>query len=354
MKLLLFVFLALASAGPLERLVQKVATPSLSLLQRCIDGKPTFLETADLPGSNRESGDPCAADSQCRSGLKCTCQDHGGKECSAQCVVQGVLIPADGEFHDVHCFARCQCLEGLVGCVDMCPLVVIDCPAGQHSITIPPAEGQCCSTLACEPNPSDCATQDVTAILTFPSPAVIQSYGNGTAQVDVALAASCCTSPENPCGTKTYTAPYPWVISRENYLKASGYASIASIPALGLSISAPSNFNTQPTPVKLGSDVTTVTVKGGGYCGEGRVTADLNGDQGTYGPVHNGVRFDELSLSLAACTALCDTFPTCSGVSWKPERGLHLDGNCILRGQVCAANAMVVSEFTFYPKTGAR
>jgi len=141
------------------------------------------------------------------------------------------------------------------------------------------------------------------------------------------------------------------VISKENYLKASGFASAASIPALNLAISDQSNPNNQATPVKLGTDVTSVTVEGGGYCGEGRVLGDLVGDIGIYGDTpHNGPRFDELSLSFTACAALCDTYPGCLGFSWKPEQGLHLDGNCVMRGTACTAATVVPATFKFYAK----
>jgi hypothetical protein len=76
------------------------------------------------------------------------------------------------------------------------------------------------------------------------------------------------------------------VISKDNYLKASGYASAAAITALGLTIQDQSNPNNQPTPVKLGTDVPAVALAGGGFCGEGRVLGDLSGDQGVYGSVH--------------------------------------------------------------------
>jgi len=107
----------------------------------------------NLPGNGREAGDPCADDEQCRTGLKCLCQAHGGKECVAQCVVQDVVIPPDGEYHNVHCSMSCQCTEtGELGCVDMCPPVAIDCVAGQHPVMVPPPEGQCCGTPSCEPD----------------------------------------------------------------------------------------------------------------------------------------------------------------------------------------------------------
>jgi len=333
-------------------LVQKVATPSLSLLQRCLDGKPTFIEMSKMPASNREVGEPCEADVQCRSGLQCQCQGSGGKECSRACVVQGVVIPPDGEFHNVNCFARCKCTEDGVACVDMCPDVRIDCPAGQQVVMIPPVEGSCCSTPSCEPVhlDGDCTTDDVTVKLTFGPDALVQSYAIGTAQVDVGLSARCCVQAYSACGSKSYNAPYPWVISKENYLKSSGYGSTASIDALGLSIGDHSDLNNQPTPVKLGSDVTTVLLKGGGFCGEGRVLGALSGDQGIYGSTHVGPRFDELSLSFADCFALCARFPTCAGVSWKPERGLHLDGNCVLRGQACTTATETDTGLKFYPK----
>jgi hypothetical protein len=150
MKLFLFVFLALASAGPLERLIQKVDTSSLGLLQRCTGGNPILLDMENLPGNGRVAGDPCADNEQCLTGLKCLCQTHGGKECANQCVVQDVVIPTDGEFHNVHCTMRCKCTEtGELQCVDMCPAVAIDCPQGQTPATVPPAEGQCCGTPAC-------------------------------------------------------------------------------------------------------------------------------------------------------------------------------------------------------------
>jgi len=361
MKLFLFVFLALASAGPLERLVQKVATPSLSLLRRCIDGKPILLDMENLPGNGRAAGDPCAEDEQCRTGLKCLCQAHGGKECTNQCVMQDVVIPSDGEYHNVHCTANCQCTEtGELECVDMCPPVAIDCPAGQDPIMLLPSEGQCCGTPSCSapvaPAPSgyrslegDCAAADVTASLSFPQD-TIQKYVIGSAQVDVGLAASCCKFAYSPCGSKSYTAPQNWEISKENYLKASGFGSAARITSLGLSLVDQNNPNNQPTPVKLGTDISSVVVEGGGYCGEGRITADLNGDQGTYGTTHNGARFDTVSLSLEDCAAWCNSFPTCAGFSWKTGSGALLDGNCVLRSAACTASTVVTTDMKFYVK----
>jgi len=149
----LWLFLAIASARPLEKLIQKVATPSVSLLQGCQEGNPILLETGNLPANGRAAGDPCATDEQCATGLTCLCQATGGKECTDSCVVQGVVIPNDGQDHDVLCFGRCRCLgNGGVGCVDMCPAIAIDCQAGYHQVTTPPAPGQCCSTLSCEPD----------------------------------------------------------------------------------------------------------------------------------------------------------------------------------------------------------
>jgi len=352
MKLLLFVFLAFASAGPLEKLIQKVATPSLSLLQRCLDGKPVLLDMENLPGKDRAAGDPCSEDAQCRTGLRCSCQAHGGKECATQCVVQDVVIPPDGEFHDVHCSMRCKCTEtGEIACLDMCPPVAIDCQRGQNPVMLPPPEGQCCGTPTCsayQPLAEDCATEDVTAALTFPDD-TIQKYAIGTAQVDVGLGARCCVSSHNACGSKSYTAPYPWVISKENYLKASGFASIARIQALGLILIHP-NPDTQPPPVKLGTDVTSVVLQGGGSCGEGRILADLAGDDGVYGDVHNGPRFDTLSLSFQQCETLCDNYSGCAGFSWKAERGLHLDGNCLMRDTACSASGTVTTGMKFYVK----
>jgi len=193
----------------------------------------------------------------------------------------------------------------------------------------------------------DCATEDVTASLSFPHDA-IQKYVIGTAQVDVGLAARCCEAPHDPCGSKSYTAPQNWMISKENWFKSSGTDALTRIPALGLSLTA--NGDVQQPPVKLGLDILSVELVGGGSCGEGRITADLNGDQGVSGDVHNGARFDTVSLTLEDCAAWCNSFPTCAGFSWKRERDLMLDGNCVLRSSACTSGAVVTTDMTFYAK----
>jgi hypothetical protein len=162
MQTLLFVILALASAGPLEKLKEKTNVVTNlkqrvvedSLLQKCLEGSPILLESMDLPGNNRELGDPCESNSQCRNPLQCLCRSHGGKECArASCFEQGVEIPADGQPHPVNCFGSCTCLEnGQVGCVDMCPQIAIDCSLGYHEVTIPAPEGECCATKGCLPD----------------------------------------------------------------------------------------------------------------------------------------------------------------------------------------------------------
>jgi hypothetical protein len=81
--------------------------------------------------------------------------------------------------------------------------------------------------------------------------------------------------------------------------------------------------------VQLGQDMTSITVLGGGYCGEGRVLGVLEGDQGVYGSVHNGVLFIQTSLELSACRALCDAHQECVAFNWEAAADR---ANCVLRG----------------------
>jgi len=160
---LLFVFLALASAGPLERLKEKTNVVSSlkervienSLLQRCLDGSPILLATTHLPGNNRGLGDPCETTVQCRNPFKCLCQSHGGKECARDnCVVEGVEIPDDGEVHVVYCLS-CQCHAGVSACLTTCPTAFTSftsCAPGFREAVFPPAEGECCNTKRCVPD----------------------------------------------------------------------------------------------------------------------------------------------------------------------------------------------------------
>jgi len=72
-------------SNTIDRLKQRVFG---SLLEQCRAGFPRFVEiAATIPPENREAGEPCATDDECRQGLTCECQATGGKECTAPSTV---------------------------------------------------------------------------------------------------------------------------------------------------------------------------------------------------------------------------------------------------------------------------
>jgi len=76
------------------------------------------------------------------------CQPRGG----GQCVVEGVVVPADGQQHTVNCHSICTCTNGSPSCVSACPPAVISCPPGQQVKITPPVPPACCPTQSCEPD----------------------------------------------------------------------------------------------------------------------------------------------------------------------------------------------------------
>jgi len=152
---------------------------------------------------------------------------------------------------------------------------------------------------------------------------------------------SCCTAPLKTCGSATYTAPAGFQISGENFLVVTGCSAAGYTVVNGKNLSAQTDCTTGRTPgVKLGANVDSITVFGGGYCGEGRISSDAN-DLGVYGSANPGIKLVRKTIPNAVASCCKAPLSTCGNATVTAPTGFKISGENYFVVTGCSAAGSV-------------
>lgn len=153
--------------------------------------------------------------------------------------------------------------------------------------------------------------------------------------------ASCCQAPLKTCGTATYTAPTGFQISGENFLVVTGCSGAGYTVVNGKNLSAQTDCTSGRTPgVKLGANVDSITVYGGGYCGEGRISSDPN-DLGVYGSANPGIKLVRKTIPNAVASCCKGVKVACGNATVTAPTGFKISGENYFVVTGCSAAGSV-------------